>query len=239
MLSIVWSLLPDNDWWALPVFLCKLNPIKVHWGTGSWPFSFERSATFPPQADHVFIDLFLSMVADRGRGLCGWNPPTHNYCRVKWDMIKIFHPKSFKSLIVVWISVSLPEDTEVLMNLLLEVGRQSVSTQLFYQNSLYFLLGQDNSVEIPSCWEHQFQLHTHDKGNNCRVIWHSAKVDLIQSPIYHLTQPEFNKLKVVWIFSLTRYSMVGARAHLGKTRENMHRTYFWPCCRVNPCPPLP
>ena len=29
MLSIIWSLLPGNDWWALPVFLCKLNPIKA------------------------------------------------------------------------------------------------------------------------------------------------------------------------------------------------------------------
>ena len=28
-----------------------------------WPFSFERSATFPPQADHVLVDLFSSMVA--------------------------------------------------------------------------------------------------------------------------------------------------------------------------------
>ena len=63
LLSIVWSLFPDNDWWALPVFLCKLNPIKAHWGKGSWPFSFEKSATFPPQADHVLVDLFSS-VAD-------------------------------------------------------------------------------------------------------------------------------------------------------------------------------
>ena len=56
-------LLPDNDWWALPVFLCKLNPIKAHWGKGSWPFSFERWATFPPQADPVLVDLFSSVVA--------------------------------------------------------------------------------------------------------------------------------------------------------------------------------
>ena len=40
MLSIIWSFLPDNDWWALlihPVFLCKLNPVKAcpgkGWGT--------------------------------------------------------------------------------------------------------------------------------------------------------------------------------------------------------------
>ena len=61
-LSIVWSLLPDNNWWALPVFLCKFNPIKAHWETGLRPFS-ERLATFPPQADHVLVDLFSSVVA--------------------------------------------------------------------------------------------------------------------------------------------------------------------------------
>ena len=74
LLSIVWSLLPDNDWWALPVFLRKLNPIKAHWGKGSWPFSFERWATFPPQADHVLVDLFSSVV-DRGTL---WMEPLHN-----------------------------------------------------------------------------------------------------------------------------------------------------------------
>ena len=70
-------LLPDNDWWALPVFLCKLHPIKAHWGKGSWPFSFERSATFPPQADHVLVDLFSSVVAGRGWGwgALGAEPP--------------------------------------------------------------------------------------------------------------------------------------------------------------------
>ena len=70
LLSIVWSLLPHNDWWALPVFLGKLNPIKAHWGKGSWPFSFERSATSPLQADHVMVDLFSTVVA---RGA----PPPH------------------------------------------------------------------------------------------------------------------------------------------------------------------
>ena len=66
MLSIPWSLLPDNDWWALhicPIFLCKLNPIKAHWGTGSRPFSSKRLAAFPPQADHVLVDLFSSTAA--------------------------------------------------------------------------------------------------------------------------------------------------------------------------------
>ena len=68
LLSIVWSLLPDNDWWALPVFLCELNPIKAHWGKCSWSFSFERSATSPPQADGVLVDLFSSVAAgEEGR----------------------------------------------------------------------------------------------------------------------------------------------------------------------------
>ena len=68
LLSIIWSLLPDNDGWALPVFLCKLNPIKAHWGKGSWAFSCERSATSPPQVDHVLVDLFSSVVAGGGGG---------------------------------------------------------------------------------------------------------------------------------------------------------------------------
>ena len=68
VLSIVWQLLPDNDWWALcipPVFLCKLNPMKAHWGIGSWPFSLARWATFLPQADRVLADLFSSMPTTR------------------------------------------------------------------------------------------------------------------------------------------------------------------------------
>ena len=54
------------------MFLCKMNLIKDHGGKGSWPFSFERSATPPPQTDHVLVDLFSSMV---GGGLCGKAPP--------------------------------------------------------------------------------------------------------------------------------------------------------------------
>ena len=43
-------------------FVCipvRMNLIKAHRGKGSGPFSFERSATSPPQADHVLVDLFL------------------------------------------------------------------------------------------------------------------------------------------------------------------------------------
>ena len=74
MLFIVWSLLPDNDWWPLPVFLCKLNPIKAHWGTGSRPFSSVILATFPPQEDHVLVDLFSSATA----GGLYWTKLPHN-----------------------------------------------------------------------------------------------------------------------------------------------------------------
>ena len=51
----------------------QISPIKVHWGTGSWPF-FERWATFPPQADHVLADL-LSVAASRGP--CGQSTHPH------------------------------------------------------------------------------------------------------------------------------------------------------------------
>ena len=37
----------------------QMNLIKAHGGKGSGPFSFERSATSPPQADHVLVDLFF------------------------------------------------------------------------------------------------------------------------------------------------------------------------------------
>ena len=37
----------------------RMNLIKAHGGKGSGPFSFERLATSPPQADHVLVDLFF------------------------------------------------------------------------------------------------------------------------------------------------------------------------------------
>ena len=43
-------------------FICipvQMNLIKTHGGKGSGPFSFERSATSPPQADQVLVDLFF------------------------------------------------------------------------------------------------------------------------------------------------------------------------------------
>ena len=63
---------------SFPIFLCKLNPIKAHWGKGSWPFSFERLAAFSPQADRVLVDLFSSTVARGGWwGPAGGAPPHH------------------------------------------------------------------------------------------------------------------------------------------------------------------
>ena len=117
MLSIVWSLLPDNDWWALPVFLCKLNPIKARWGKGSRPFSSERSATFPPRADHVLVDLFSS-VAARG-GALRVEPPLHwtrDYMPIKtclksaaiWPLIQESRLWGSKgSFLLIWSNVQL------------------------------------------------------------------------------------------------------------------------------------
>ena len=43
-------------------FICitvRMNLIKAHGEKGSGPFSFERLATFPPQADHVLVVFFF------------------------------------------------------------------------------------------------------------------------------------------------------------------------------------
>ena len=92
-------LLSDSDWGLLciyirPVFLCKLNPVKAHWGKGSWPFSFERLATFPPQADHVLVDLFSSVgTSGRGVGAAGGPPPTEVIKNLKIIVAKLnSHP---------------------------------------------------------------------------------------------------------------------------------------------------
>ena len=66
------------QWWALPVFLCTLNPIKSHWGTGLRSFSSERLATFPPQADHVLVDLFSSREASGGGCSAGGAPQQYH-----------------------------------------------------------------------------------------------------------------------------------------------------------------
>ena len=53
-------------------FICipvRMNLIKAHRGKGSGPFSFERSATFPPQADHVLVDLVFILGGPGGAAL--------------------------------------------------------------------------------------------------------------------------------------------------------------------------
>ena len=73
-------ILTAYDWWALPVFLCKLNPLKAHWGKDVWPFSYERWATFPPQADDVLVDLFSSVAGWGGGGGCPEVRAPHREC---------------------------------------------------------------------------------------------------------------------------------------------------------------
>ena len=78
-LFVIYCLIPiANDWWALPVFLCKLNPIKAHWGKGSWPFSFERSRHLSSPSRSGFGRLILIRGCWRGRGACGQSPH-HRY----------------------------------------------------------------------------------------------------------------------------------------------------------------
>ena len=64
-------------WQWLMSFTCipvQNEPNKTHWGKGSWPFSFERSTTLPPQADHVLVELFSSVAAG---GALRAGPHTH------------------------------------------------------------------------------------------------------------------------------------------------------------------
>ena len=63
----------------------QMNLIKAHGEKDSGPFSFERSATSPPQADHVLV-VFSSSVADRGAAL---KPPDSKQ-ENKWNLLAIF-----------------------------------------------------------------------------------------------------------------------------------------------------
>ena len=79
-LNVIYYLIISAWQWLIsftytPCIPMQINPIKAHWGTGFWPFSFERSATFPPQADHVLVDLFSS---EADGGLCGQSSPAGN-----------------------------------------------------------------------------------------------------------------------------------------------------------------
>ena len=50
---------------------------------GYWSFSFERSATFPPQADHVLVDLFSSAADGVSAGKA---PPQRNTANLCWEL---------------------------------------------------------------------------------------------------------------------------------------------------------
>ena len=97
MLPIVWSLLPDNDWWTLPVFLCKLNPIKAHWGTGSWPFSFEIGHLSSPSRS--CLGRFILICGRQGWGVLQAEPP-HSSLTGTWiDKIRYIHTMEYYSSI--------------------------------------------------------------------------------------------------------------------------------------------
>ena len=58
-------------------FICipmRMNLIKAHGGKSSGPFTLERLAASPPQADHVLVDLFFIC---GGWGGCVKAPPQH------------------------------------------------------------------------------------------------------------------------------------------------------------------
>ena len=92
-------------------FICipmRMNLIKAHGGKGSGPFSFERSATSPPQADHVLVDLFF-IVADWGAALKSptdvqhWEEQRERWKKgnIRWELNgqKETWPNSFKQKI--------------------------------------------------------------------------------------------------------------------------------------------
>ena len=76
-LSVIYCLIITASQWLMsfvymPCIPMQIKEIKAHWEKGFWPFSFKRSATFPPQADHVLVDLFSSV---EDGGLCGQSSP--------------------------------------------------------------------------------------------------------------------------------------------------------------------
>ena len=65
-------------------FICipvRMNLIKAHGGKGSGPFSFERLATSPPQADHVLVDLFFILGRWDVKAPTPWQPPFYTSLR--------------------------------------------------------------------------------------------------------------------------------------------------------------
>ena len=79
-LNVIYCLILTAWQWLMsftymPCIPMQINSIKPHWGKGSWPFSFESSATFPPQVDHVLVDLFSSVGAGGVGQPCRKSPP--------------------------------------------------------------------------------------------------------------------------------------------------------------------
>ena len=67
-LNVIYCLIITAWQWLMSFMPCipmQIKPNKSPLRKGFWPFSFERSATFPPQANHVLVDLFSSVVARR------------------------------------------------------------------------------------------------------------------------------------------------------------------------------
>ena len=60
----------------------RSQDVESDWG---YAFSFERLATFPPQADYVLVDLFSSM-ADVADGGALWTKLPHK--EPKWKQVK-------------------------------------------------------------------------------------------------------------------------------------------------------
>ena len=67
-LNVIYSLIITAWQWLMcftymPYIPMQTKPNKAHWERGLRPFSSERLATFPPQLDHVLVDLFSSTAA--------------------------------------------------------------------------------------------------------------------------------------------------------------------------------
>ena len=65
----------------------QIKPNKSPLRKGFWPFSFERSATFPPQADHVFMSYRLILICGGPgqQGVGGWTPSGNKL--LKWKQM--------------------------------------------------------------------------------------------------------------------------------------------------------
>ena len=76
LLSVIWSVLPEDDWWALPVFLCKLNPIKPIEEKAFDPSPLRDRPPFLPKQ---IMSWQTYSHPRRLGGPCGRSPPTKRY----------------------------------------------------------------------------------------------------------------------------------------------------------------